>query len=328
MRKNFFLALSKLALILFLISFVSPGLARSPAEKGPTFGQSFDRIRKAIDQPNPKDYLKLRQRQKILEKLNNQLMRGGTGLLTLSEVEVLQMAEALAKKGEDRVLVILVEFGGPDTFTWIPGISTGDPYGKADPNEYTGNPDDLGQPAACNKIIEKYNITGPTNFTYHGPRHNQIERPLSASSPWGETIWTENFNPNYYRNIIFGSGVRFNYIRQDGSVVDEDFTGKSVKNYFKDLSSNTYSIIGDVVGWVKVPHSVQWYGADPCPGTQSGADVSFDGGIPNAGSAQSLVIDALEAVKAAYPNFNWAQYDQDGDGEIDRLWIIHAGLVS
>ena len=30
--------------------------------------------------------------------------------------------------------------------------------------------------------------------------------------------------------------------------------------------------------------------------------------------------------KAAYPGFNWAQYDLDGDGLIDRLWIIHAGL--
>ena len=33
----------------------------------------------------------------------------------------------------------------------------------------------------------------------------------------------------------------------------------------------------------------------------------------------------MDAVNAAYPGFDWAQYDQDGDGIIDRLWIVHAG---
>ena len=48
--------------------------------------------------------------------------------------------------------------------------------------------------------------------------------------------------------------------------------------------------------------------------------------FPGAGSARTLVRDTLDAVKNAYPDFDWAKYDQDGDGEIDRLWIIHAGL--
>jgi immune inhibitor A len=139
-------------------------------------------------------------------------------------------------------------------------------------------------------------------------------------------IWTEDFNPGYYKDVILGNGFKFDYTRKDGSVVKEDFSGKSVNNYFKDISSGAYSFVGDIVGWVKVPHSVWWYGADPCPGARSGIGVNDNGGIPDAGNAQSLVIDAIEAVKAAYPNFNWAYYDQDGDGEIDRLWIIHAGL--
>ena len=49
-------------------------------------------------------------------------------------------------------------------------------------------------------------------------------------------------------------------------MVYEDFTGKSVKNYFQDMSGGQYEIEGDVVGWVQVPHSTWYYGADQCPG--------------------------------------------------------------
>ena len=38
-----------------------------------------------------------------------------------------------------------------------------------------------------------------------------------------------------------------------------------------------------------------------------------------------LIKDALDAVNAAHPDFDWAQYDMDGNGILDRLWIVHAG---
>jgi immune inhibitor A len=73
---------------------------------------------------------------------------------------------------------------------------------------------------------------------------------------------------------------------------------------------------------------VWWYGADQCPGARSANSSSLvrtNGAIPDAGSARTLVVDALEAVKAAYPSFDWASYDVNRDGFIDRLWVIHAG---
>ena len=124
------------------------------------------------------------------------------------------------------------------------------------------------------------------------------------------------------------------YSRTDGSVVDEDFTGKSVRNYFLDMSDGQYDVKGDVIGWVQVPHSVWWYGADPCPGALSWVNATGTqtlgsaGAIPGAGSSRSLVRDALGAVNAisnTIPGFSWKNYDQNGDGVIDRLWIIHAG---
>ena len=85
-----------------------------------------------------------------------------------------------------------------------------------------------------------------------------------------------------------------------------------------------------MIGWLQVPHSTWWYGADMCPGNRSGMSSGggSDGGIPGAGSAKTLVKDALDAVnaiKGTIPGFSWKNYDLNGDGVIDRLWIVHAG---
>ncbi len=227
--------------------------------------------------------------------------------------------------GTGKVLVILVEFGGTDTFEFTPtgpNASTWDPIGRADMSEWTGTVGD------CSAIVSKYGITAPIKYTYAGPLHNQIERPRSATDLSGWRVWTPDFNAQYYQDLIFGNGVKYDYSRQDGSQMLTDLTGISVRNYYHDMSGGSYDIAGDVVGWVQVPHSVWWYGADPCPGRQSSPhqDAAQNGGIPNAGNADSLVTDAIAAAKAAYPDLDWASYDSDHDGVIDHLMIIAAGL--
>ncbi|HSR30555.1 MAG TPA: M6 family metalloprotease domain-containing protein, partial [Anaerolineae bacterium] len=254
---------------------------------------------KAIDQPNIKDYLRNEERQRLLEA-------GDTA-----------GAEALSLVAHDRALVILVEFSGTDVFTWEEGVSTWDPYGRADPNEYTGTVGD------CSLII-----TETKTFTYTGPLHNEIPRPLSEEDRSGDSIWTEDFSLEWFDGFLFGEGVVFDYTRVDGSEVYEDFTGKSVQDYSEDMSAGDYHVTGDVIGWVQVPHSTWYYDADECPGARSGASTRRGGLIPGAGNARTLVRDALDAVNAisdTIPGFDWANYDLDGNGIIDRLWIVHAG---
>jgi immune inhibitor A len=242
-------------------------------------------------------------------------------------------ANALGLSGTDRVLVILVEFAGTDVFTWTAPITptdftTGsqwDPLGRADPNEAVVDADGNVVVGDCSKII-----TQTKTFTYSGPLHNKIPRPLSEADRSGQSIWTEDFNNGWFNAFMFGNGVKFQYTRQDGSVVNEDFTGKSVKQYFQDMSGGQYSITGDVIGWLKLSHSTWWYGADKCPGNRSGmsSGSGADGGIPGAGGNRSMVRDALNAVNAisnTIAGFDWKKYDQNGDGIIDRLWIVHAG---
>ena len=266
---------------------------------------------KTIDQPNAKDYLRIRERQRLLKA-------GQTA-----------EANALALSGTDRVLVILVEFAGTDVFTWTAGVSTWDPLGIADPNEYTGVVGDCS--AIQEKIEASLGYTLPVGteipFTYEGPLHNMIMRPISSTDRSADTIWTEDFDPEWFESFMFGNGVAISYTMQSGEGVYESFIGQSVADYFSDLSSGTYTITGDVIGWLGVPHSTWYYDADQCPGSRSGARTSR-GAIPGAGNARQLVRDALDAVNAisnTIPGFDWANYDLNGDGLIDRLWIVHAG---
>jgi immune inhibitor A len=261
---------------------------------------------KDIDQPNFKDYQRLQERLRLLEAGDY------------------AGASALAQTGTDRVLVILVEFAGTDVFTWNPG-DTWDPLGKYDPNEAVFDEDGNIIDGDCSNII-----TQTQTFTYTGPLHNMMEKPLSAEDRSGDAIWTTDFSPQWFEDFMFGNGVDISYTRQDGSTVSQNFIGQSVADYYSDLSSGTYTVTGDVIGWLSLDHSTWYYGADECPGRRSFYDTSISsaGAIPGAGSSRTLVQDALDAVNAisdTITGFDWANYDQDGDGIIDRLWIVHAG---
>lgn len=276
----------------------------------PSFAWGADKQR---DLPNPFEVRRIEARRKLIERLNavQKSPRDAAGRL-------------FAETGQDQVLVILVEFGGTDRFEFIPAgpnASTWDPIGKMDGSEWTGKVGD------CSAIVKKYDITGPKTFTYTGPLHNEIERPVSETDLTRTMVWREDFAKAYFEDIVFGQGTVYQYPRQDGSPMDADLRGISVRSYFRDMSLGAYDFTGEVVGWVRVPHSVAWYGADPCPGRRSAPhnEPAHNGGIPNAGTARTLVIDALEAVKKQYPDLNWTQYDRDGDGIIDHLWIVFAG---
>ncbi|MCX7004857.1 MAG: immune inhibitor A [bacterium] len=269
-----------------------------------------------INQPNPRMAAQRAQDRDAL-RTRDQRVRSGRAA---------EVTQEMTASVTDRVLVVLVEFAGTNRFTWTPGVSTWDPFGQCNPAEYNGY--SVGDSVASVFMATNHNVSTPTNFTYIGPLHNEIARPWSAEDASGSMIWTPDFNTAYYANIVSGDGVVFSFTRTNGSAVYSDYTGKSVRGYFDDMSAGRHLVQGDVVGWVRVTNSVWWYGADLCPGARSGAQPAYalSGGIPGAGTPQSLVLDALRAVKAANPAFPWAQYDQNGDGEIDHLWIIHAGL--
>jgi immune inhibitor A len=264
-----------------------------------------------------------------LEKLN--ALRATREKISEPQPLVTPMSLELDAGTRGHVLVLLVEFGGTNTFTWIPGTSLWDPMGRVEREEWDGA--NYHNAAASQFFADYYGISGPTNFTYSGPLHNQIPRPPSgdpAHRQWN-SIWYPDFSTSYYEQIAFGNGVVFDFNREDGSHYYADHTGVSVSNYYSQMSSGAFALDGDVYGWITLTNSLMYYGADSVPGCLSVsesvyADLDSDGAIPGAGDARSLVVDACRAAALKYPAINWADYDLDGDGVIDSLWIVTAGF--
>lgn len=102
--------------------------------------------------------------------------------------------------------------------------------------------------------------------------------------------------PTFFDNLIFGS------------------SGNTVKDYYQEVSYGTLDIITvnlpSSVGWMQMPQTYAYY---------VDGNYGFNSWPHN---AQKLTEDA---VAAANPYVNFSQYDNDGDGYVDALYIIHTG---
>lgn len=239
-------------------------------------------------------------------------------------------AQTLALAGQGRVLVLLVEFTGSDQATWQPGDEW-DPIGApvVVPGAAAGD---------CSGII-----TAAQTFTYGPTLHNAVPRPPSAQAALqggtaerAFTLWTPDFNPDFYRNLVFGDGVSLAYTAANGDPVAVDVP-QSLRSYYETLSKGAYTITGDVVGWIPLPHSAAFYGADRCPGNRSLQPISgydADGWFNNRrgrkgvdwGDQRTAVRHAVEWINAHLPGFDWTRFDGDGDGRIDTIVVVAAGV--
>jgi immune inhibitor A len=133
----------------------------------------------------------------------------------------------------------------------------------------------------------------------------------------------EDYNLQHYEDMIFGEeGVK--------GPNGEDFV--SMKEYYEQQSGGSYSVQGKAYGWLKVPGTAAYYGADKSTG---GHDNVVD--ADKKGGSKQLVVDAYNAALAAgVPVENYDKedvHDLDGDGNllepdglVDHLMIIHSGV--
>lgn len=84
----------------------------------------------------------------------------------------------------------------------------------------------------------------------------------------------------------------------------------SMRDFYKECSCGKLDLQGDVVGWITLPQPYSYY-----VNGQSGT-----GSYPQ--NAQKMVEDALNIVKT---KVNFKDFDQDGDGYLDGLFVVHAG---
>jgi len=98
----------------------------------------------------------------------------------------------------------------------------------------------------------------------------------------------------------------------NGQSYNYDISIGSARKYFYDQSSGQYNPHFDVVGPVTLPQNMAYYGSNGSEG--EGDDVKLGDMV-------------LHACSLAYqiPGVNFADYDNNNDGELDFVYIIYAG---
>jgi len=87
----------------------------------------------------------------------------------------------------------------------------------------------------------------------------------------------------------------------------------SMRDYYSEVSYGQFTVSkqSDVVGWFRMPESYAYY---------VGAGYGYYTSYPN--NAQRLV---EHACSLADPSVDFKQYDEDHDGVVDAIFIVHAG---
>ena len=159
-----------------------------------------------------------------------------------------------------------------------------------------------------------------SDATGSGPLHGQIPPPGPADN---STFWPGDFSTTHYQKMLFGNS----YPIYDASGDLRGTSHDTMRSYYLEQSHMAFTVGGDVVAWVTVPHPESWYGAD----TASGIDDAN-------GPVWRVVEDAVDTLAAQHPDFPWAEYDQENpfgleggsfyqpDGYIDHLILVHAGV--
>lgn len=164
-------------------------------------------------------------------------------------------------------------------------------------------------------------VDGGGNPHPGGPLYGNIPAPDPMEDDF--TFWPGDFSTSHYQDMLFGNS----YPIYDASGGLRGTTNNTVASYFLEQSKDTYTVSGDVVGWVSLPKAESYYGAN---GSAAGDDLT--------GPVWRVSRDAVAAFATANPGFDWSQYDQENpfglvdggfltpDGYIDHLIIVHAGI--
>jgi len=114
---------------------------------------------------------------------------------------------------------------------------------------------------------------------------------------------------------LYTSGYTAGTVADFDSLLFSDSTNPtgSMKEFYYRNSYGNFILQGDVVGWYHAANTSDYY-TNFCDGS--------DGLGPYPHNAQKLV---EEAVDAADPDVDYSQYDNNGDGYVDGVFVIHAG---
>ncbi|MGW0661296.1 immune inhibitor A domain-containing protein [Streptodolium elevatio] len=196
--------------------------------------------------------------------------------------------------------------------------------------------DDFSGFARPKSVADPTCVTEPPGTVMNGPKHNLLPDPAGTDD--NNTLWVPDFSPAHYNAMLYSERGLTERVRPDLTGPDGrpgvDLTGLTMRNMYREMSQGAYSVGGEAAGWVTVPHSEAWYGAGKCD-----AIMQDNTGHPdNPRGVRQFVVDAVDALAAARPDFPWSDYDRedlgdadhDGnlrepDGVVDHLVLVHAG---
>lgn len=131
-----------------------------------------------------------------------------------------------------------------------------------------------------------------TRKTYEG-----AQKGLIILVEFSEQSFADGHNQALYNRIA----------NEENFTSSEGFVG-SVADYFKAQSAGKFTLSFDVVGPVKLANAAAYYGSNDASGDDE--------------HATDMVIEACEAADAYV---NYADYDWDGDGEVDQVFVLYCG---
>ncbi|UOE43539.1 immune inhibitor A domain-containing protein [Agromyces larvae] len=180
-----------------------------------------------------------------------------------------------------------------------------------------------------------------------GPLHNNLPDPATLARADNNSMWVPDFSSDYYNKLLYSSKGITERVRKDLKGPDGrkgiDISGFTMKNMYEEMSHGAYTVTGAATPWITVPHSEAYYGATVCHLNEDGEYEAgpmqdMQGHPDNPLGPGQLAIDAVAALAQAQPNFPWADYDledqgdRDGDGNlwepdgvIDHVVLVHAG---
>lgn len=164
-------------------------------------------------------------------------------------------------------------------------------YEKAD-NAYL-NSLERRRNAAAGKILRVLNNDGdvPTTGTLHG---------LVILAEFSDVTFSTNNDNLHFTRLLNENGYS-----------DDGATG-SVRDYYIDQSYGQFTPVFDVVGPVKLPNEMSYYGAD-------------NNGVTDP-NAYRMIADACRIADDDF-DVDFSQYDNNHDGQVDLVYVIYSGYA-
>lgn len=148
------------------------------------------------------------------------------------------------------------------------------------------------------------------------PQEMSARRAPSATRPM-RAVGSANLAPRGLVILVNYSDVSYNSANTQAAMSEmlngDNYTYNgatgSAKKYFYDQSNGQYAPIFDVMGPVTLPHTRAYYGANDADGN----DV-----LPG-----DMVVEACQLVDS---EVDFSLYDNNGDGTVDFVYILYAGM--